>query len=355
MTARIDRNLHGGWRMSKKIVYCLMIGIAVFVFAPGCSDDDDNGTEPTPVDQFEVVRSALNDWIANATPTMSAATLYENLYEDGNPNNDPFVLSVRSEDHYLNRGHIPDALNIPWRQVGDPAELTILPNDRQIVAYCYTGHTGQLATTALGAMGYDVTNLKFGMTAWTSVDSVRVAAAFDDDAVIDYGFETTTNNFTETYDLPELDVTDSENEMTIIQEAYEEAWGGSAGPTISAQALKDNLDDGNANNDPMILSVRSADHYAIGHIQGAYNIPWRTIMDPDNLEKLPTDQQIVVYCYTGHTGQVATAALRMLGYDAVNLKFGIMAWTTDPDVRVAAPFSEDDVVDYPVETGPPTF
>ena len=29
-----------------------------------------------------------------------------------------------------------------------------------------------------------------------------------------------------------------------------------------------------------------------------------------------------------------------LGYDAVNLKFGIMSWTTDPDVRATVPFSE---------------
>lgn len=95
--------------------------------------------------------------------------------------------------------------------------------------------------------------------------------------------------------------------------------------------------------------MRSATHYAIGHIPGAVNIPWREIAKEENLQKLPTDRQIVVYCYTGHTGAVATTALNLLGYDAVNLKFGIGAWTKDANVRVAAPFSEATSSDFPVE------
>ena len=47
---------------------------------------------------------------------------------------------------------------------------------------------------------------------------------------------------------------------------------------------------------------------------------------------LPTDQPIVVYCYTGHTGQVAATILQVLGYDVQNLKFGMMGWTADDEV-----------------------
>ena len=72
--------------------------------------------------------------------------------------------------------------------------------------------------------------------------------------------------------------------------------------------------------------------FPLGHIEGAYNIPWKSIVDPANLAKLPTDEQIVVYCYTGHTGQVAAALLRILGYDAINLKFGMMGWTDDDEI-----------------------
>ena len=66
---------------------------------------------------------------------------------------------------------------------------------------------------------------------------------------------------------------------------------------------------------------------------------------------LPTDRLIAVYSYTGHTGGVATTVLNVLGYDAVNVEFGIMAWTLDPEVRGHAPFSEAaDASNFPIET-----
>jgi hypothetical protein len=36
-----------------------------------------------------------------------------------------------------------------------------------VIAYCYTGHTGGLATMALGILGYDVRNLLYGFNGWT--------------------------------------------------------------------------------------------------------------------------------------------------------------------------------------------
>ena len=84
-------------------------------------------------------------------------------------------------------------------------------------------------------------------------------------------------------------------------------------PTISADALFENLNDGDTSNDPVVVSVRAADDYALGHIAGAINIPWNQIANPENLAKLPTDKPIVVYCYTGHTGQVAATVLKHAG------------------------------------------
>ena len=121
-------------------------------------------------------------------------------------------------------------------------------------------------------------------------------------------------------------------------------------PVITADALYENLTDGDDSNDPLIVSVRSPEDYAKGHIPGAYNIPWKTIADDANLAKLPTDKPIVVYCYTGHTGQVAATVLRVLGYDVQNLKYGMMGWTDDMDVLATKPF--EGPAGYPVETEP---
>jgi rhodanese-related sulfurtransferase len=286
--------------------------------------------------------TALDGW----KPVISADALFENL-NDGDASNDPFIVSVRSPDHYA-LGHIPGAINIPWTQIAKPESLAQLPTDQQIVVYCYTGHTGQAAATVLKNLGYDVVNLKFGMMGWTQNDEVLATTRFGPDtAHRDYPLETEPNEATETYDYPVLD-TGADDATEIVRVAADMAltdWK----PVTSADALFDNLNDGDESNDPLVVSVRGADHYALGHIAGAINIPWNQIANPDNLAKLPADQQIVVYCYTGHTGQAAATVLKMLGYDAVNLKYGMMGWTEDDDVLATARYDPETAPDYAVE------
>ncbi len=123
-------------------------------------------------------------------------------------------------------------------------------------------------------------------------------------------------------------------------------------PVITAQSLYNLIYDGDPSNDPLIVSVREPEHYQIGHIPGAINIPWLSISAPETLNRLPKDRLIVVYCYTGHKGGIAAAILNMLGYNALNLKFGIMAWTIDPAVRVSSPFTEGvDSHNFPINLG----
>ena len=119
-------------------------------------------------------------------------------------------------------------------------------------------------------------------------------------------------------------------------------------PVISAADLFENLSDGDTSNDPFIVSVRAPEHYALGHIEGAINIPWKSIADDASLAMLPMDKPIVVYCYTGHTGQVAATVLRALGYDVQNLKFGMMGWSDNPEVVATAPFAA--AAGYPTVT-----
>jgi rhodanese-related sulfurtransferase len=273
---------------------------------------------------------------------ITADALFENL-NDGDESNDPFILSVRSREHY-ELGHIPGAYNIPWREIADADNLSKLPSDRQIVAYCYTGHTGQVAATILNVLGYDVINLKFGMMGWT--DDAEVLATEPFAAAGGYPVETDSNELTETYDLPMLET--GEGDAVAIAQARAQAFLAEWKPVISAESLFENLNDGDTGNDPFLLSVRSAEHYGVGHIAGAYNIPWREVANLANLAYLPTDTQIVAYCYTGHTGQAAATVLGLMGYDVTNLKFGMMGWTDDPDVLATEPFAA--AAAFPLET-----
>lgn len=102
--------------------------------------------------------------------------------------------------------------------------------------------------------------------------------------------------------------------------------------TACAQANYENADvKGFAElmNDPnvVVLDVRTADEFKEGHLVGALNIDQT---QSDFIEKakvaLPTDKTIAVYCRSGRRSASAAGRLAAVGYKAVNLKGGIIAW-----------------------------
>jgi len=290
-----------------------------------------------PAGDFAVIQAAADKYLTTVkSPVISADALWENL-NDGDKSNDPFILSVRSPADYA-KGHIPGAVNIPWKDVARPESLAKLPKDRQIVVYCYTGHTGQIATTVLNLLGYNAINLKYGMMGWTKDDTVLAQPRFGPTTdQRDYKLETTANTTTATYSYPELN-TGAKGDFEVIRAAADRWLNTAKNPVMGADAIWENLNDGDKSNDPFILSVRSPADYAKGHIPGAVNIPWKDIARPENLAKLPPNKPLAVYCYTGHTGQVATTILGLLGYDAHNIKYGMMGWSKDDTVLAQARF-----------------
>jgi rhodanese-related sulfurtransferase len=119
---------------------------------------------------------------------------------------------------------------------------------------------------------------------------------------------------------------------------------------VTAKQLYQNLTDGKEANDPLILNVYEPNSelpnvYAKGHIPGAVKIPWGLALSEKEflvlrggyaregyMTKLPKDKQIVVYSYNGHLGDQLATLLKLVGYDAKNLKWGITSWTRDKAV-----------------------
>ena len=78
-------------------------------------------------------------------------------------------------------------------------------------------------------------------------------------------------------------------------------------------------------NDPAVRIIESNEDpllYPSGHIPGAVNIGAKALFTAENLATLPTDKQIVTYCYTGQTSAQIACYLQMLGYNAKSLMFG---------------------------------
>ncbi len=150
------------------------------------------------------------------------------------------------------------------------------------------------------------------------------------------------------------DMEEKETISEVLSATRDYTIGGIA-TNMNAETLYELLYDDNASNDPFILSIRRVEHYALGHIPGAVNIPLSSLFTEDNLAKLPKDTQIVVYCYTGHTASQATALLNVNGYNAVCLKSGICSWTNDSSVNLGLCYNQTTHAhNYPVVAGTDT-
>jgi rhodanese-related sulfurtransferase len=101
----------------------------------------------------------LTRLLGESVPTISALELQEKL-KDGKQ---PFVLDVRQPEEFRS-GHISGANLIP---LGDlSSRIHEVPQGREIVCICATGHRSVPAVRKLIAAGYTASSMKNGMIAW---------------------------------------------------------------------------------------------------------------------------------------------------------------------------------------------
>lgn len=70
----------------------------------------------------------------------------------------------------------------------------------------------------------------------------------------------------------------------------------------------------------LVVDLRAAEDYAKGHVKGAVNIPLGQL--PQNLDKLPMDKTLMLYCYSGQTSSMAMVPLKFYGYKVVSISRG---------------------------------
>jgi phage shock protein E len=79
---------------------------------------------------------------------------------------------------------------------------------------------------------------------------------------------------------------------------------------------------------PLILDVRASQDYQQGHIPGAINIDSDEL--PDQLDTLPRDRPIVVYCEVGRRTRIATNLLVEAGFsDVRQLEGDMQEWRSN--------------------------
>jgi rhodanese-related sulfurtransferase len=279
--------------------------------------------------EFDVVKDAITEYLPNKAGELKASDLHEEIASG----EAPYIADLRKPEHYA-AGHIPGAVNVDFSQ------LATLPRDKEIVVHCYAGQKAEFAASVLGVLGYNVQNLTFGMSSWSTDPAVYFHRFEPERDQGDYEVETTANEATETYSFPELDNTTSVDPCNIIAAAAATA----SAKYIAAADLSAAIAGGA---DMTIIDLRTAESYAAGHIPGAILVDFFSLTDI--LDKINPDAPVYVYCYTGARSGQTTALLQMLGYDAYSLTFGACAWSSDPAFNGDKCFDAASVPGYEVE------
>ena len=78
---------------------------------------------------------------------------------------------------------------------------------------------------------------------------------------------------------------------------------------------------------PAVLDVRSPGEFAEGHVPGAVNVPFTSVLARSDAVRLPKSRTLVIYCGHGPRAWLAGQALRRRGYDRVTFLRGhLAAW-----------------------------
>lgn len=340
------------------------------------------GVSENPSAEFTSLASRLNAVLALGYNTTNPDVLAKALF-DTNPANDPVVIDTREAVDFA-KGHVPGAVNIPLLSL--PQALLSgdqrVPADKEVVIASYWGDDGDLANVLVNlyrikdpaaqkaaidaktAPPYPKSTVIFqGMTAWSFERELVPANTRFEDALkagitVSKSVEPGIIPGTDLQAYPTFSDFGSDEIITIAllrAKSYFNRFATQFDIHVYPAALAANLEDGNAANNPQVISVRAPADYEKGHIPTAINIPYQKVADLANFTKfVDAKRPVVAYCYTGHTGGIATMALGILGYDVKNLLYGINGWNTGaPGAGQLKNFDVMKAWDFPVSAGKP--
>jgi len=318
--------LHIQWLMTLVVALSLVLGACAPAAAPAPAEPTAALAQPTqataPTDMPAVSTEAELDAGVSAflgrMESYNALTMdpfVEMLAQDPAP----FLLDVRQPDEVEKNGHIPGAVLIPIRELGQ--HLDKLPAfDATIVSYCGSGWRCTIAMTALGGLGWEhVFSLKDNSFGGYVEAGYEVAPGLPPEA-------------------PSLNAASPDPALVaVIDEALSnipDGWG-----AITVDQLASELAE---NPDLILIDVRTEAEIAEKGVIESANLVVIPLEEFINMKsEWPADKaaKIVSYCGTGHRCTMAMTILWSYGYtDVQSLKGGLGAWVEAgyPVVELAA-------------------
>lgn len=338
--------------MKKIFLNLILFGLLAFI---GCLKDapvvQANSEENNSADILIYLESQGDYINSQQMPSLITSTEVYN-----NPS-DKIILDIRSSGDFAT-GHIQNAINI------SPAEIinyldTSDPN-KTVVIVSLTGQSASYYTSLLRFYGYtNAFTLKYGMTAWNNDFASKWINHMQHKGL----FNNKVNNKPAFSPLPKLTFSNSgdnikEKVNSRIQELMSIDFSESDESEISISVQNLNtiystLTEEYANTF-IVCYAQNQGEYILGssldnpgHLPSAVYYQDNSFEASDlrssaNLQTIPSNKDIVVYSRIGHSSAFITAYLRVLGYNARSLLFG-MKWLFG--------FDQSQVKNYPYITG----
>ncbi|MFY9152309.1 MAG: rhodanese-like domain-containing protein [Prolixibacteraceae bacterium] len=256
------------------------------------------------------------------------------------------IIDLRDADSFV-KGHIKGAVNVEFSQIPDYFTNKIKPFEYdKIVVVCYAGQIASYASSLLRLMGYgNVYAMRWGMSGWNkdfAQDSwlKNISDKYQDK------LETKENERAALVDFPQLNTGKSSGDEIMADRFNRLFAAGYKDAFISADQVFEQP------SGFYTIDYEWKDKYEAGHIPGAVRYKPKGLLGiVPEMESIPTDKEVVVYCGTGHNSGFVTAYLRLFGYHAKTLTYGNNAFMHSSMVENKTkfawlPFTDAEISNY---------
>jgi rhodanese-related sulfurtransferase len=296
--------------------YAIIIALLPAMFLASCKKEADEN-------KYQILYDYLKENAATIDlPKMHAAVGGQGWAVSATALNnslaDYYIIDLRSPADFA-AGRIAGAVNTTMANVLTEAAKA---GTKKIMLVCYSGQNAAYALAACRLSGYTNTFfLKWGMSAWNSTKDVWTSKigniAISPSTHANW---TTPPSFASNVahtSVPAV-ISSSDDGAEILRERIAAVLAEGAKFVTPAEAL-------NTPSNYFINNYWTVDNVTgngNGHIVGAYRINPLTLAN-DDIKFLDPKKKIVTYCWTGQTSAAVTFYLRVLGFDAYGLQWGV--------------------------------
>lgn len=291
--------------MKKLSFYFAILFLVPFLLLSGCKEDNEETFDGQKIVADYLVaenldlNTLLNGFVADARTTGDVSAYY--------------LIDIRTAAEFAT-GRIAGANRVDLANILTEAAKA----DKPILVICKSGQTATFATALLRLSGYPTAKaLKWGMSGWNKNFDVWTGnignIAAEPVTHANWNKEAAPTNLT--YSSPTISVTETDpaeilksRVATVLADGFK---------TVTPSEVLTNPGNFFINN-----YFPETDYLNFGHIKGAFRIN-SLLTGLGEVNYLDPKKKVVTYCYTGQTSGAITAYLRVLGYDAVSMLWGM--------------------------------